>query len=306
MKYIVTGATGFVGQALVNQLIKEKNHIVVLVRNQAKVPKEWIENDLVTIFISEMENYNKIVEYIKEKNFDIFVHLAWSGTSGMERANVKMQLDNVNYCCEAVCLAAKLGCKKFVNAGSIMEYEVIDFIPSDGTQPGLGNIYSTAKLTADYMAKTIAAKEGLNYNNVIISNIYGAGEKSQRFLNTTLRKMLRNESIPLTHGNQLYDFIYITDAVNAIIKVSQSDEIINESVYIGNTTQKPLKDFILEMKNIVASDSVLLFGAVPFNGALLRYNEFDTFKLEQRLNFVPIVSFEQGIKLTRKWMEEQE
>lgn len=306
MKYIVTGAAGFVGQALVNELISEKNQVLVLVRNTCKIPCEWKENKLLTILAVEMKNYSEIANDIKERDFDVFIHLAWAGTSGMERADVDLQLNNVRYCCDAVRLAASLGCKKFLNAGSIMEYEAMQFIPKDGSQPGMGNIYSTAKMTADFMAKATSVKEGINYNNIIISNIYGAGEKSQRFLNTTLRKMMKNESIPLTHGEQLYDFIYIDDAVKAIRKVAENDDICNEAVYIGNSVQRPLKEFILEMKEAAGSTSELLFGKIPFNGALLCYNEFDTLKLENRLEFTPTISFAKGIELTKQWLEEQE
>lgn len=305
MKYIITGATGFVGQALVNQLILEKNQVYVLVRNETKIPCEWKENELATILFAEMNTYNKIADYIKERDFDVFIHLAWDGTSGMKRADAELQLNNVRYCCDAVRLASALGCKKFLNAGSIMEYEAMKLIPQDASEPGMGNIYSTAKLTADFMAKATAIKEKINYNNIIISNIYGAGEKSQRFLNTTLRKLMNNESIPLTHGEQLYDFIYVTDAVKAIIRVAQSDVIRNESVYIGNSSQKHLKEFILEMKDVVGSTSELLFGKVPFCGALLSYNEFDTSKLEDKLQFTPTITFSRGIELTIRWMEEQ-
>ena len=41
MKAIVTGATGFVGRWLVNELLHQKDDVVVLVRNKEKVPKGW-------------------------------------------------------------------------------------------------------------------------------------------------------------------------------------------------------------------------------------------------------------------------
>lgn len=299
MKTIVTGATGFVGRRLVEELLTQGYEVVVVVRSRHKCPTEW--NGKVCIAEADVTDRLAVEEHL-EKFYqgDAFFHLAWSGTSGMERADVALQLKNIQAACDMVDIAAKAGCKTFVNAGSIMEYEVLHHIIKDNGQMGLGNIYSTAKLTADTMAKMIAAKSGINYINVIISNIYGAGERSERFFNSTLKKMLRNEDIPLTHGKQLYDFIYVTDAVKEIILASELG-MPNESYYIGNSEPKPLKEFVLEMKETVQSKSKLDFGKVPLNGVPLDYSYFDTGRIE-KLGFVPKVSFSQGIRYTADWM----
>ena len=46
----------------------------------------------------------------------------------------------------------------------------------------------------------------------MISNIYGPGELSPRLVNTSIRKMLKGEHCAFSAGEQIYDFIYITDA----------------------------------------------------------------------------------------------
>lgn len=304
MRVVVTGATGFVGKWLVRELIKQGTDVTVIVRNKDRVPAVWndysvevVEASLNRIALLEKGSFSK-------DTYDIFYHFAWAGTSGMERADTRLQLGNAQAACEAVMLAKKLGCSSFVNAGSIMEYEAMQYIVQDSAIPGMGNIYSIAKMTADFMAKTVASREGIRYINVIISNIYGAGEKSARFLNTVLRKMLANERIPLTHGEQLYDFIYVTDAVRAIVYAGINGEN-NSSYYIGNPCQHPLKEFILRMKELVESKSELAFGEVPYIGARLSYQEFDTKKLAN-MGFVMEIPFEEGINLTKRWIMEEE
>ncbi|MCM1144036.1 MAG: NAD(P)-dependent oxidoreductase [Blautia sp.] len=299
MRAVVTGATGFVGKWLVNELLSQGDEVTVIVRNRQMIPVEWL--DKLCIIERTMEQLADIQkEDFGNRTQDIFFHLAWAGTSGMDRADIGLQLGNVQFTCEAVCLAERVGCSKFINAGSIMEYEAMQYLSSDGAVPGLGNIYSTAKLTADFMAKIVAAKANIAYVNVIISNIYGPGERSARFLNTVLRKMLGNEKIALTHGNQLYDFIYVSDAVRAMITAGKKGKA-NTAYYIGNVRQRPLKEYVICMKSILNSDSELGFGEIPFQGALLTYHEFDTGRLEQ-LGFWPAVTFEEGVKLTRDWI----
>lgn len=303
MRAVVTGATGFLGRQLVEELIAQKNEVTILVRDINKVPEKWASSvHVIEISLEELAKTD--ISIFHNSTADLFFHMAWSGTSGNSRADISLQLDNVKYTCDAVKLAKKLNCSKFINAGSIMEYEVMQFIPKDDSKPGLGNIYSIAKLTADCMAKTLAMREEISYINVIISNIYGVGEKTPRFLNSTLRKMLKSERIPLTQGTQLYDFIYITDAAKAIVLAAQKGKT-NHSYYIGNEFQQPLKDFVIKMKFVLNSKSELIFGEVPLQGAMLTYKEFDT-KALSSLGFKPEISFDKGIQLTRDWILESE
>lgn len=301
MNVIVTGATGFVGHHLVNELICRKENVTIIVRDEKKIPTDW--RDKVHIVKSTVYDYARLSEELfTSREYDAFYHLAWDGTSGMERADEKIQLANVQGSIEAVKLAKRLNCQRFVNAGSIMEYEAIAYCNNADIIPGMGNIYSIAKLTADYMAKTVALNNNLEYINVIISNIYGAGEKSGRFLNTILCQMLRNERISLTEGWQLYDFIYVLDAVNAVLLAGKQGEN-NHAYYIGNEKPRPLREFVIEMKQVLDSTSELAFGEVEFRGVSLSYKEFDTSKLA-KLGFVPQYTFEEGIQKTKEWILE--
>ena len=301
MKVIVTGATGFVGQWLVRKLLERGNEVAVIVRDKNRVPKEWAADvHMVEATLESLKNLG--TDDFPWKNADLFFHFAWAGTSGIERADEVLQLKNVQAACDAVRLAGAIACRRFVYAGSIMEYEAVKQIPKDYEKPAPGLLYSTAKLTADFMAKTLSARENMDYINVIISNIYGPLESSPRFLNTTLKKMLKNETIPLTKGTQMYDFIYVTDAVEAMITAAEQG-MANASYYIGNSKQRPLKEYILEMRDILDSRANLLFGEIPLKGTPLTYQEFDTTKLE-RMGFVPKISFAEGIGLTRDWILE--
>ena len=136
---------------------------------------------------------------------------------------------------------------------------------------------------------------------MIISNVYGVGERSTRFINATVKKMLSNETIPLTEGIQQYDFIYVTDAVKAFILVAEKGQNL-ANYYIGNSKQIPLREFVERMYKVLDSSSELQFGVVPMEAIVLDYNELDTGRLERELGFVPQVPFEEGIKRLSDWI----
>lgn len=302
MRAIVTGATGFVGQWLVRELCANNHDVTVIVRDEKKVPAEW--RNSVEIVESALEDYGNLEKAdFKYESYDVFFHFAWAGTSGQDRSNYDMQLRNVFAACESINLAKRLLCRRFLNAGSLMEYDVMKYLPQDGAEPTAADIYGISKMTADFMLKTLAVREGIEYINVIISNIYGVGENSARFLNQLLRKLICNERISLTSGEQLYDFIYVTDAVKGIVYAAQKGK--NNSVYyIGNRKPQPLIEYILQAKEILNSTAELAFGEVPYSGIMLTYKEFDTKKLFD-IGFTIEVPFEKGILMTSEWIKER-
>lgn len=295
MKAVVTGATGFLGTHLVEELISQGYEVIAVGRDISKMPEEWRKDNRI-----ECVEYS--VEILSKMQADVFFHLAWSGTAGNDRADVSMQLDNVKLACEAVTVAKAMGCKRFVHAGSLMSYEVVNSFSNEKFIPGKARVYSIAKLSAEYMSKTIAIAEQIEYVNVIISNVYGVGERSARFINSTVKKILSNETIPLTAGTQQYDFIYVTDAVKAFILVAEKGQNL-ANYYIGNSKQIPLREFVERMYKVLDSSSELQFGVVPMEAIVLDYNELDTGRLERELGFVPQVSFEEGIKRLSDWLK---
>lgn len=302
-KVIVTGAGGFLGKSLVQNLIKKGIEVFAVVRNLDKVEKELCKNTLLHILELDLIHIEELPQRIGETNFDVFYHFAWAGTSGLAREDYELQLWNVQMACRAVDIAKKLECKKFIHAGSLMEYESIKYMQAPGKRPVGNYLYRSAKLAAHYMAKAEAGKLGLPFINLIISNVYGRGEKSGRFINTTLRKILLEEETKFTSGTQLYDFINIKDAAEAFYNVGEYGKDY-EDYYIGSNQIKPLRQYVEEIFECLPTEQKPVFGEVPFDGVSLTYNEFDRKTLERDTGFQCRISFQDGILDTYRWLEE--
>ena len=215
-KAIVTGASGFIGKQLVAELLSRNVEVVAI---DIRFDDVLLNNAKVTCINCADKSPFDLEESLKVLNADTFFHLAWAGTSGQLRADYSVQLNNVKLACDYVMLSSKIGCKRFVYASSINEMETYEYLQSDDINPSGGYIYGVGKLAAHLMGETVAKLNGVEFIPVIITNIYGAGEKSARLVNTSIRQLLNKEHCSFTEGKQTYDFIYITDAIASIVKL---------------------------------------------------------------------------------------
>lgn len=299
-KVIVTGANGFVGSAVIRELIKNDVEVLALCH---KIPEKKVISELITYKEFELSKIEELKDIVINDYYDTFYHFAWAGVSVSQRTNVKIQLQNTQWTIDALNFAKSIGCKRFIGVGSIMEHETIRACYTDGNKPGLGYIYGSAKMAAHTMAMSIASNIGIDLIWAEITNAYGAGEISSRLINTTIRKIINKENSQFTSGTQNYDFVYIDDVARAFYLIGKNGKPFH-SYLIGSGNAKPLKEFLLEMKESIAKDVDFIFGDVPFTGVNLDLSVFDAKKTEKDTGFKAEISFTEGILTTYNWLRE--
>lgn len=299
---VVTGANGFVGSAVVNELLSNNYKVYAVVRNNHADRLSDLDN--VEIVNCELSDIDSLPGQITEK-CDVFYHFAWSGSAGKDRANTRLQLDNVQWSVESIRAAKKLGCSRFVFAGSIVEKECLAAAYTGGNRPGLGYIYGGGKVAAHILCSSVAAAEGIDLLWGEITNAYGVGEVSPRLVNSTIRKCIAGVSPEFTAGTQNYDFVYIDDVARAFRLIGENGKPFTSYV-IGSSAAKPLKEFLIEMKDAIAPELPFKFGDVPFTGIDLPLSDFDCRKTEEDTGFKAGISFAEGCRRTFEWWKERE
>ena len=299
-KVIITGADGFVGSYTVQCFLE--NGIEVLALDILQEPNRLKPQEGLAYQCVDISNISQLLKVIPSDEYDTFIHFAWAGSAGPLRTDYNLQLQNALNTVECLKSAKELGCSRFVCAGSIMEREVEAAVHTQGSRPGMGYIYGMGKHIAYCLCKSVAADIGIDLLWPMITNAYGVGELSPRFVNTTLRKIINKEPLQFTAGTQNYDFVYVTDVARAFYAVAKNGHPFKEYI-IGSGNARPLKEFILEMQQALAPDMVPQFGDVPFTGTNLPLIAFDTTDIEQDCGYKPQVSFAEGTRMTMEWLK---
>lgn len=299
-RVIITGADGFVGSYTVEYFKNQGCEVLAL--DISDKPNRLKPNGNLTYKKCDIFNIEALLNLVSKDYYDTFVHFAWQGSAGPLRMDYNLQIKNALNTVECMKAAKTLGCKRFVCAGSIMEYEVEAAVHSQGNRPGMAYVYGMGKHIAHSMCKSVAAEIDIELLWPMITNAYGVGELSPRFVNTTLRKIINNEPLEFTSGTQNYDFVYVTDVAKAFYLIAKNGKPFCEYM-IGSGNAKPLKEFVIEMVNACAPNMPLKFGDVAFTGINMPINTFDITALKNDCEFTPEVSFEVGTKMTMEWLK---
>ena len=284
MKYVITGATSFIGLELLDYLLSQQHQVVAVCRPNSqglsKIPAG------VEIITAEMSDYGSLHREIEHA--DVFVNLAWGGT-GHDGRNVQdVQHENVINTIAAMFTADKMGCQVFVEAGSQAEYGTVLECINEETPCHPFSEYGKAKLEVKERLFELSEQLGIKYIHLRIFSLFGEYDHPWTLVMSCIDKMLRNEPIDLSPCTQKWNFLYVKDAVKQIYLLCQyalrnsgyKAEVFN----IASKDTRILKAFVDEMYSLAQSKSELNFGAIaPTNVVSL---DPDVSKTEAATGFI--------------------
>jgi len=304
MKAVITGATGAIGMALIEELLRREIPTLVFCRADSARSSRIPDHPLlkkVNCSLSQMAEFQPNFD----ERYDVFYHFAWEGTTGEARNDMLLQNRNVRYTLDAVSLAARLGCHTFIGAGSQAEYGRVEGKLTPTTPAFPENGYGMAKLCASQMSRVACEQKGMRHVWARILSVYGPFDGGGSMVMSTIGKLTRGEKPSFTAGEQVWDYLYSGDAANAFIALAEKGR--HGAVYcLGSGDPRPLKDYILAIRDAVNPDASLGLGEVPYAPKQVMYLCADISSLREDTGFVPAVTFEEGIRKTVRWFTDSQ
>lgn len=291
---ILTGATGAVGTALIQNLISHEVEVLVLCRSGSERNQRIPEHPLVTKKICAL-NELAAVQNDTGKSYDVFYHFAWEGTTGAARNDLYLQNRNVRYALDAVGAAKRFGCHTFIGAGSQAEYGRVEGVLKPDTPAFPETGYGMGKLCAGQMTREYAHQLGLSHIWVRIVSVYGPNDWAGSMVMTTLRKLKNGEVPSFTKGEQLWDYLYSGDAAEAFRLAGERGR--DGKVYVlGSGKARPLAEYIRDMRDAVNPQAEIAIGAIPYGEKQVMHLQADLSELNRDTDWRPLVSFRMGIR----------
>lgn len=299
-KAVVTGASGFIGKALTQRLLEAGCQVCAVVRDTAKLAD--LPQDRLEIVQAELSEYTVLHEYIADRDFDVFFHLAWDGTFGDSFRDYHQQMDNAAYAGDALMAAVRLEAKRFLFVGTVVELEAKHYMLSDGGEARISCIYGAAKAAAGIVCRTLAYQNGISYNGAVLASVYGEGDRSQMIQNVLISALQRGKSPKLIKGENLYDWVYIDDVVSALIAIAERGQK-NKTYYVGHRELQTFQSLVTRTRDVVAPEVPLFFGTLQ-DRTVTDYSLTDRDALYRDTGFECTADFEESIQRTAAWLKE--
>lgn len=301
-KAIITGPTGAVGVSLIQELIANGVAVTAVCRPNSKRLGSIPKDPLVEIVECGVENLISLAERLP-RDYDAFYHFAWDGTYGETRQDLYLQAGNIIYTLDAVHLAHKLGCGVFIGAGSQSEFGHVAGVLHPDMPCDPDNGYGIAKLDAGRMSRIECKKLGIRHEWCRIVSLYGPYDGAYTMVMSGIYKMLAGERPQYTPGEQVWDYIYSKDAARAFRLVAEKGR--DGAIYcFGTGKTRKLRDYICAIRDAIDPSLEIGIGEIPYYPNQVMHLEADISNLTADTGFVPMYSFEEGIRETIAWVRE--
>lgn len=292
MTLAITGATSMLGVATIKNCISKNISVLAFVRKGSSKIERLPSSPLVEIVecdLAQMKDFD-----VDKLSADVFIHFGWAFTDKTGRNDVSKQLVNVQYTIDAVHLAKKLGCRKFVGAGSQAEYGTPNTILKEDTPVNPVVPYGVAKYAAGRFAKIECEKVGMEYNWVRILSVYGTNDLPGTLISQLIYNAKNNIPMGLSGCEQTWDYLFEDDAGRAFVAIAEKG--VDGKVYnLGSGVGRKLKDFVQDVIDVVNPDYVPDYGKYAYSVTQPFMLQADVSNLVDDVNWSAKIQFMDGI-----------
>jgi UDP-glucose 4-epimerase len=299
MNFLITGAAGFLGSALANQLARE-GHVVRALDDLSSGNEEILYED-VHFTRGDVNDRPKLWTLLQD--VDCVYHLA-ARVRVAESLLYPREYNDVNVGGTVSLMEAMrdVGVRRVVFASSGAVYG--DKQEQPLTEEALTlprSPYAVSKLAAEYYVRTIGSLWGIETVSLRIFNAYGPGQQlppsHPPVVPNWLRQAVGGGSL-VVHGDgkQTRDFVYVDDVVRALTAAATAPNVDRSVINVGGGNEIRLRDLAQMMLDLVGSDADVIY--TPRNDPGVSRMCADISLAKKSLAFEPRTSLEDGLKRT--------
>ncbi|MGL5149700.1 MAG: NAD-dependent epimerase/dehydratase family protein [Clostridium sp.] len=301
-KYLLTGATGFLGSNLTRALLMEGHEVHIIVKPSSN--NIWRIKDIKDKLILhplDLTDFKGIITLINKGNFNVIVNMATYGGFHYEEAEEAIINTNLLSTWNIVSSLKNSNIDMFINTGSSSEYGEKLTQMSEEMALNPNNLYGASKASSTLLCSSYAKINKIPMCTLRLFSPYGFFDSPSRLIPTVIINTLKDKSIYISSPNGERDFIFINDVIDAYKKAELLKNTYGEVFNIGYGASHKVFEIIEEINKLLPLRSKVIYK----NNKSRQYEpikwEADVSKSYSKLLWTPKTSLSLGLEKTITW-----
>jgi UDP-glucose 4-epimerase len=300
---LVTGGAGFIGSAVVPQLLKQ-NFKVSVVDDLSFGSKEFLDLSQVAFFECDIRDRVKLEEVFRKSQPDYLVHLAavhfipYCNEHPFEAADI-----NILGTQGVLDLCRRFKVKRLLFASTAAVYPILDEPIVETSPTGPLDIYGLSKLTGEFLCKQFGE---LNSTDVVICrffNAFGPNETNPHLI-PAIENQLRNGFREIQLGNlePKRDFIHTADMASAVVGLLKADIPSGAVFNLGRGIEYSVREVVEAFAKCLGEEIIITQNPDRMRPSDRMHLLADNSKLMEAIGWRAEKSLEEGIKtMVESW-----
>jgi NAD dependent epimerase/dehydratase len=312
-KVLVTGADGFIGSHLTQQLLKEGYDVRAMCQYNSFGTWGWIdtfpkeEKDSLDIFMGDVRDPNGV--RVAMKGVDTVFHLAALIAIPYSYHSPDAYVDtNIKGTLNVLQAARDLGTSRVLVTSTSEVYGTAQYVPIDEKHPFQGQSpYSATKIGADRLAESFYRSFDLPVTIVRPFNTFGPRQSRRAVIPTIITQLLSGkEEIKLGSLTPTRDFNYVKDTANGFITISKFDNTIGKEINIATEREISIGDLANELIRQINPNAKIVTDEVRLRPEKSEVNRLlgSAALLKSLTGWHPNYTFEEGLAETIRWIRD--
>lgn len=299
MRYLITGAAGFLGSALANRLAAGGD-VVVGVDDLSTGDQKALD-PAVQFSRGDVNDRPKLWSMLQ--GVDCVYHLA-AKVSVPESVLYPREYNHVNVGGTVTLMEAMrdVGVRRvvFISSGTVYGNQPVQPVV-EGVIPNPRVPYAVSKIAAEYYVKSIGNLWGIETVCLRVFNAYGPGQHippvHTPVIPSFLRQAWENGTI-VVHGdgNQTRDYVYVDDVVAAMVSAATAPDVNNLTINVGSGTETSIRELARLAIEVTGGHPEVVYN--PRNEGGLSRLCADIHLAQERLGYEPHVPLVEGLTRT--------
>jgi UDP-glucose 4-epimerase len=306
---LITGGAGFIGSHVVDRVVKEEPEKVIVVDNfflgkESNLTEARVNYPNLKVYNQDASDYEMMRKIMENEGIDIIFNLAvipLPASLIMPRWSFEQNINITLTLCE---LARNNNFDTLIHFSSSEAYGTSEYAPMDEKHPLNGTTpYAASKAASDQLVLSYCKTFGIDASIIRPFNNYGPRQNEGSYAGViplTIKRILNNE-VPVIYGDgkQTRDYLYVSDTATAAIDIYNSKNTRSRVLNIASGKEICIEALIkLIRKSLNCNKPIVYERERPGD---VRRHIANIYLAEDLIGFKPIISLDEGLKLTIDW-----